>query len=291
MTRRTLLTLFSALGAAPAVVSAQGKPGVTYKVSFTDAEWKQRLGPAAYDVLRHEGTERPFTSALNNEKRKGTYHCAGCDAALFTANMKFDSGTGWPSFYTTLPGVLRRDRRPQAVHGAHRVPLRHLRRAPWSCLQRRAGAHRQALLQQRRGTEVRGGRMNGAPHLSARRCPGVRAGGAGPLGRGPGHGQGHLRRWLLLVRGGRFRQAAGRAVHHLGLHRRQGREPELRAGDNQDHRPCRGGGNRLRPGQGELRAAARTLLAHHRPDHPGPPVLRQRLALPHAPSSPSMRRS
>jgi peptide-methionine (R)-S-oxide reductase len=106
MSRRTLLSLFSTLGLAPAVVSAQGKPGATYKVSFTDAQWKQRLSPAAYEVLRHEGTERAFTSALNSEKRKGTYHCAGCDAALFTSDMKFDSGTGWPSFFTTLPGVF-----------------------------------------------------------------------------------------------------------------------------------------------------------------------------------------
>ena len=72
MTRRTLLSLFSALGAAPAVVSAQGKPGVTYKVSFTDAEWKQRLSPAAYDVLRHEGTERALHQCA--EQREAQRH-------------------------------------------------------------------------------------------------------------------------------------------------------------------------------------------------------------------------
>jgi peptide-methionine (R)-S-oxide reductase len=106
MTRRTLLSLISAVGMAPAVASAQGKPGAVYKVTFTDAEWKQRLSPAQYEVLRQEGTERAFTSALNNEKRKGTYHCAGCDAPLFSSDMKFDSGTGWPSFFSTLPGAF-----------------------------------------------------------------------------------------------------------------------------------------------------------------------------------------
>jgi peptide-methionine (R)-S-oxide reductase len=107
MTRRTLLSLICAIGMAPPVVSAQAKPGTTYKVTFTDAEWKAKLSPAAYDVLRREGTERSFTSALNHEKRKGAYHCAGCDAPLFTSDMKFDSGTGWPSFFTTLPGALQ----------------------------------------------------------------------------------------------------------------------------------------------------------------------------------------
>jgi peptide-methionine (R)-S-oxide reductase len=100
------MSLFSALGVAPSVASAQSRPAAGFKVSFSDAEWKSRLGPAAYHVLREEGTERPFSSPLNNEKRKGSYHCAGCDQALFTSDMKFDSGTGWPSFFTTLPGVF-----------------------------------------------------------------------------------------------------------------------------------------------------------------------------------------
>jgi peptide-methionine (R)-S-oxide reductase len=112
MTRRTLLSALSVLGVTPGVVSAQPGPSA-FKVNLSDAEWKARLGPAAYDVLRHEGTERPFSSPLNDEKRKGTYHCAGCDQALFRADMKFDSGTGWPSFFTTLPGVFgeRTDRK------------------------------------------------------------------------------------------------------------------------------------------------------------------------------------
>ncbi|MGE0310651.1 MAG: peptide-methionine (R)-S-oxide reductase MsrB [Lautropia sp.] len=76
------------------------------KLTLSEAEWKKRLSPAAFDVLRHEGTERPFSSALNDEKRAGIYACAGCDAPLFDHTMKFDSGTGWPSFFTTLPGAF-----------------------------------------------------------------------------------------------------------------------------------------------------------------------------------------
>lgn len=73
---------------------------------ITNEEWKQRLEPLAYRVLRQEATERPFTSPLNNEKRKGTYHCAGCDLPLFDSETKYDSGTGWPSFYDTLDGAM-----------------------------------------------------------------------------------------------------------------------------------------------------------------------------------------
>ena len=76
------------------------------KVVKTDAEWKKRLTQSQYDVLRREGTERAHTSPLNAEKRVGTYHCAGCDLPLFTSAMKFDSGTGWPSFFSTLPGAV-----------------------------------------------------------------------------------------------------------------------------------------------------------------------------------------
>jgi peptide-methionine (R)-S-oxide reductase len=73
--------------------------------------WKARLGDGlAFDVLRREGTERPFTSPLNDEKRDGVFVCAGCDLPVFTAPMKFDSGTGWPSFFTSIPGAFETKR-------------------------------------------------------------------------------------------------------------------------------------------------------------------------------------
>jgi peptide-methionine (R)-S-oxide reductase len=79
---------------------------IVEKLTLSDAEWKQRLSPAAYDVLRHEGTERPFSSPLNEEKRQGMFACAGCGLELFPSQFKFDSGTGWPSFYDALPSHL-----------------------------------------------------------------------------------------------------------------------------------------------------------------------------------------
>lgn len=87
---------------------------VSQKDAFTlsDDEWRARLSDtSAYKVLRREATERSFTSALNDEKRVGVFLCAGCDLPLFTSDMKFDSGTGWPSFFTTIPGAfgLKRD--------------------------------------------------------------------------------------------------------------------------------------------------------------------------------------
>jgi peptide-methionine (R)-S-oxide reductase len=76
------------------------------KVQKTDEEWQQELSPEAYHVLRHEGTERAGTSPLNHEKRKGVFVCAGCGQELFSSDKKYDSGTGWPSFYDALPGAL-----------------------------------------------------------------------------------------------------------------------------------------------------------------------------------------
>jgi peptide-methionine (R)-S-oxide reductase len=78
----------------------------TEPLQRSEAQWKQSLTPQQFDVLRREGTERPFTSPLNDEKRAGVFVCAGCSLPLFTSAMKFDSGTGWPSFFTTIPGIF-----------------------------------------------------------------------------------------------------------------------------------------------------------------------------------------
>jgi len=75
-------------------------------IKKTKAEWKQILGDAQFRVLREEDTERPFSSPLNDEKRPGVFVCAGCSLPLFTSQMKFDSGTGWPSFFTAIPDHL-----------------------------------------------------------------------------------------------------------------------------------------------------------------------------------------
>jgi len=109
MTRRHWLYGFLAGVFFPKVASAQGKaPSGVEPLRLSDADWKKRLTPAQYNVLREEGTERAFTSPLNDEKRKGVFHCAGCDLPVYSSEMKFDSGTGWPSFFTHLPGAFEK---------------------------------------------------------------------------------------------------------------------------------------------------------------------------------------
>jgi peptide-methionine (R)-S-oxide reductase len=94
-------------GMAPAVAADAD----TFEVTHTDAEWQKLLSPDAYRVLRHEGTERSYTSPLNDEHRSGIFGCAGCDLDLFASKTKFDSRTGWPSFYQPLTNAVaeRRD--------------------------------------------------------------------------------------------------------------------------------------------------------------------------------------
>jgi peptide-methionine (R)-S-oxide reductase len=77
-----------------------------FEVTHTDDEWRKLLSPSQYAVLRQEGTERPFSSPLNKEHRKGLFACAGCALDLFSSTTKFDSGTGWPSFWQPLPNAV-----------------------------------------------------------------------------------------------------------------------------------------------------------------------------------------
>ena len=81
-------------------------PGASEPLKLSNDEWRKRLQGQAYTVLREEDTERAGSSPLDREKRPGLFVCAGCGLPLFTSEMKFDSGTGWPSFFTTIPGVF-----------------------------------------------------------------------------------------------------------------------------------------------------------------------------------------
>lgn len=91
--------------------SVPGDPEGDYATSgwreLSEAQWRERLTQAQFRVLREEGTERAFTSPLNDEKRDGFYHCAGCDLPLFDAATKYESGTGWPSFWEAIPDTVR----------------------------------------------------------------------------------------------------------------------------------------------------------------------------------------
>ena len=104
--RRTFLAIVAAAALLPAAALGADRYAGSPWRKLTDAEWKKRLSPEAYDVLRHEGTERPWSSPLLNEHRKGTFVCAACGLPLFRSVWKFDSGTGWPSFWTAIPGAL-----------------------------------------------------------------------------------------------------------------------------------------------------------------------------------------
>ena len=109
MDRRSLLVAASAAAVGGGWMLNRGAARASaglYPVRFTPAQWRARLSPAAYAVLRDAGTEAPGASPLLNEHRRGRFTCAGCDQALFSSATKFDSGTGWPSFYAPLPKAV-----------------------------------------------------------------------------------------------------------------------------------------------------------------------------------------
>jgi peptide-methionine (R)-S-oxide reductase len=93
-----------------------------HRVEKSDSEWREELSPAQYEVLRHKGTERPFTGKYVHEKRDGTYRCAGCGTELFSSNTKFDSGTGWPSF-TEPADRTNVELHEDFSHGMHRIEV------------------------------------------------------------------------------------------------------------------------------------------------------------------------
>ena len=111
MSRRGIL---GSAGAAAALMAVNWRPARAatggFAVAHTDDEWRALLTPAQYSVLRESGTERPFSSPLNDEHRTGTFACAGCALPLFASDTKFESGTGWPSFWTPLEGAVGEER-------------------------------------------------------------------------------------------------------------------------------------------------------------------------------------
>jgi len=113
LNRRTLMTAGVALGALAATSKFSKAETMTTTeqtidyMKLTEADWRKRLDPAQFEVLRKHGTERAGTSPLNKEKRKGTFACAGCDLPLFSSDTKFESGTGWPSFFQPLPNAIK----------------------------------------------------------------------------------------------------------------------------------------------------------------------------------------
>lgn len=118
-TRRQFLTsssvsaaaaLLAASGCSRAAPAAEAQRGGPFEVSRSDAQWRAQLTPAQYAILRGKGTERAYSSPLNNEHRRGTFNCAGCALPLFASSTKFESGTGWPSFYRPLSNAVGEQR-------------------------------------------------------------------------------------------------------------------------------------------------------------------------------------
>lgn len=106
--RRTFLSLLGAGGASVALASCGSSPAQArpFPVAMSEAAWRKKLTAAEFRVLRQEATERPYSSPLNDEKRKGLFVCAGCGNKLYASRTKFESGTGWPSFWQALPGAV-----------------------------------------------------------------------------------------------------------------------------------------------------------------------------------------
>ena len=108
--RRSVLRLLALSGASLALAACGSRAAARdWKVRYSDGEWRKRLTASEYRILREAGTERPHSSPLDKEKRAGTFVCAGCGNALYSSKTKYDSGTGWPSFWKPLAGGIATD--------------------------------------------------------------------------------------------------------------------------------------------------------------------------------------
>ena len=156
LTRRNLILGSTALASAAGLWWLYGGSEAMgrFEIERSNDEWRSLLTRAQFDVLRLHRTEPPGSSPLNHEKRKGTYACAGCALPLFSSDTKYDSRTGWPSFYQPLAQRARHQAGLCVAHSAHRGALPALRRASRACVRGRTAADRAALLHQRRGAGV-----------------------------------------------------------------------------------------------------------------------------------------
>jgi hypothetical protein len=291
MDRRQSLKWLSGISAFVLPVAAPGPAWAGdsgSKLQKSKAEWATLLPQPAYRVLFEEDTERAGSSPLNQEKRDGTFVCAACHLPLFDSSTKYDSGTGWPSFWQHLPERSPLDRL-QADLSAYRVPLQPLRRAPGPCLQRRPQTDRQALLQQRRGPAVRAASSRSCRNCGHEDTP-VRCWAAAARDRrrrcsrpGPARTEvqdSDFRRRLLLVHRGGFREAAGSSCRRIRLYRRQYGQPKLRAGQRRQHRSHRGHPRQLRSAERSAIRNCSTTSGGHRSDGQEPAILRHRHAVP-----------
>ena len=157
LTRRTALSGLAAIASASLLQATAARAGGDDHVAYSDAEWRARLTPEQYEILRKEGTERPFSSPLLHEERKGVFACAGCGLDLFSSSTKFDSGTGWPSFWAPLDNAVDDPRGQVLGHDPHSRDLPSMRRPSRPRVRRRTEADRPALLHERRGADLQAG--------------------------------------------------------------------------------------------------------------------------------------
>ncbi len=194
------------------------------KIKKTDAEWKQELTAEQFKVARQHGTEPAFTGIYWDNKDEGMYRCACCDTPLFDSQHKYDSGSGWPSYWQPVDEAnVETQGRPQSVHEAHRGALQKMRRAPGPYIRRRAAADGAALLHQFGVAQVRQALTFRAHFINIRLCVAPKTGWMRVAWCGQGFPPWQAARrsrrpsWGQPVGTGRFWPHGGVARHLLGM--------------------------------------------------------------------------